>query len=308
MNIILATDDNFVQHCCVTMTSILKNNSNVVFYLFTEGLSNCNTELLKEQVNSLDGILNICIVDSSIVSKFPMPSFMSNHISIATYYRLFSADILPANVDKAIYLDCDIVVNDSLQSLWDMEISNYALGAVYQSHQHNQESYKRLSIPPEDGYFNAGVLLMNIKYWREKSVTDRLLGFVKSSYHLIHAHDQDVLNAVLHKETVVLDYIWNYRECFFNNKHYDYPNKVDYDDLNRAPIIIHYVSKPKPWTYACTHPYKSLYYEYLQKTPFKNFRPKFKWGDFYEFKLIPFIIKYDKYNIRHIFLKRKKRD
>lgn len=301
MNIILATDNNFVQHCCVTMTSILKNNFDVVFYLFTEGLTDQNKKILNYHIDSLNGKLYICIVDNKIVSQFPMPSFMSSHISIATYYRLFSAEILPRSVNKAIYLDCDIVVNGSLLSLWNTDISNCALGAVYQSHQHNEEAYKRLKIPSEDGYFNAGVLLMNIAYWRENNVTDRLFSFVKNNFNLIHAHDQDVLNAVLYKEVKVLDYIWNYRECFFDKRHYDYPMKISYNISDKSPVIIHYVSKPKPWSCACRHPLKNEYYKYLKYTPFNNFHPQFILSEYYRYVIKPIIIKCDKLNLRRIF-------
>ena len=48
------------------------------------------------------------------------------------------------------------------------------------------------------------------------------------------------------------------------------------------PIIIHFVSAPKPWDYGCTHPYKQEYYKYLQMTPFANYRPRFIWRKYYD--------------------------
>lgn len=298
MNIIISTDDNFVQHCCVAMTSVLLNNTDVTFYLFTEGLTETNTLLLTKHVESLGGKLHVCKVDSEIVSKFPMPSFMYDHISIATYYRLFSAEILPKDVEKAIYIDCDIVVKDSLLPLWNIDVSDYALAAVYQSHQHNKESYERLNIPSDYGYFNAGVLLINISYWREHNVTERFMNYIRHNFQLIHAHDQDVLNATLYKEALVLDYIWNYRGCFFDGIKYDYPARVNYANLDKEPVIIHYVAKPKPWDFACKHPYKNEYYKYLQQTPFRNYKPKFSVKNIYLYRIIPFLVKVDKYNLR----------
>lgn len=304
MNIVIATDNNFVQHCCVTMTSVLMHNENVVFYLFTEGLTDFNSKLLTDHVIGLGGVLHICKVDSDIVSRFPMPSFMSSHISIATYYRLFSAEILPPSIDKVIYLDCDIVVEGSLLPLWNMDIEKYALAAVFQSHQHNMESYKRLNISPEVGYFNAGVLLINVLYWRQNGVTQRFMDYVRYNFKLIHAHDQDVLNATLCKETLVIDYIWNYRECFFDGKKYDYPQRVRYNMCNKKPVIIHFVSKPKPWDYACMHPYRKLYYKYLNGTPFRNYKPRFSLNAIYNYIIKPFIVKIDLFNLRYLFLKK----
>lgn len=122
MNIILATDDNFVQHCCVAMTSVLLNDTDVQFYIFTEGLTQYNVELLTNQVVSYGGKIHICIVDSKIVSKFPMPTYADAHISIATYYRLFAAEILPQDIDKVIYMDCDMVARKSFAELWNTDI------------------------------------------------------------------------------------------------------------------------------------------------------------------------------------------
>lgn len=312
MNILLASDDRFVQHCCVTITSVLINNPGAVFYLFTEGLTNENTQLLKEQVKRYKGELIICIVGHDQVKDFPMPSFMSSHISIATYYRLFAARILPEKVKKVIYLDCDIVVRGSLMGLWRKDVDDYALAAVYQSHEHSEggevgpKSYTRLNIPPDYGYFNAGVLLVNLEYWRNKNVTDRLFDFIKNHCNLIHAHDQDVLNAVLYAETKVLDPTWNFREHFMNGKQYTYPSKVNYSELPENPIVVHFVSKPKPWEYFCNHPYRKEYYKYLDLTPYKGWKPKFSWKQFKRDRLFPWIVKNDRWGIRYLFIKRKK--
>lgn len=311
MTIILASDNNFVQHCCVTMTSVLVHNPGVEFYLFTEGLSTENVNLLTKQVENYNGTLHVCKIEHEQVKDFPMPSYMSSHISIATYYRLFAARILPKSIEKVIYLDCDIVVRDSLQVLWNTDLDHYALAAVYQSHEQSEgdeygpRAYTRLAIPAEDGYFNAGVLLMNLKYWRENNVTERLFKFIKEHYNLIHAHDQDTLNAVLHKETQALNPTWNYRECFMNGENYTYPTKVNYSEQPKYPIVIHFVSKPKPWELFCSHPYRREYYKYLAGTPFKDKKPHFTWKQFKRYCIIPWIVKIDKLGLRYIFIKRK---
>lgn len=312
MNVLLASDNNFVQHCCVTITSVLINNPATEFYLFTEGLTEENSFLLKSHVENLGGKLNILTVSSEQVKDFPMPPFMSSHISIATYYRLFAAKLLPESIEKVIYLDCDIIVTGDLREMWNFPIENYALGAVYQSHEHSDcnatgkgpHAYSRLGIPPEDGYFNAGVLLLNLKYWRENKVTERLFTFIKEHYNLIHAHDQDTLNAVLHAESAVLEPTWNYRECFIDGKHYTYPSKVNYQIPLKRPKIIHFVSKPKPWQYYCKHPLKSEYYTYLSQTPYKGYRPNWNWREFKQHVIMPClfscVIKLDIFKLRRI--------
>ena len=288
MNIVLASDNNYVQHCCTTMTSILYNNKDVHIYLFTEGLSPKNEELLQKHVSSLGGTLSICKVDSNVVQQFPMPKTQSAHISIATYYRLFVDLVLPNNIDKAIYMDCDIIVKDSLDELYSMDINDAAIAAVYQNNEWalGNGAFERLNIPQDYGYFNAGVLLINLKYWRENNVTDRLFAFIKEHYDKIRSHDQDTLNAVLYKEVIGVSNKWNYLPIFLLEAEFHFPKTVDYS-IPVTPIVIHYVYTPKPWDYYCCHPYTNEYFKYLNMSPFKGWKPKWSFQVFWKHKLKP---------------------
>lgn len=303
MTIVLATDDNFVQHCCVAIASVLQHNRNVLFYIFTEGLSRGNELILKDLAIGLGGRLEIILVDSEIVRKFPMPANADAHISIATYYRLFTALLLPNNVEKAIYMDCDMVVRRSMDDLWNTDLSSSALGAVYQPIGKSQEAdLERLSIPKNYGYFNAGLLLLNLNYWRECAVTDRLFAFIKNRFGAIKQHDQDVLNAVLYSEAVPLNYTWNFLPPFIKAPQLSFPDRVDYSKQETDPAVVHFVSAPKPWEYGCRHPYRNEYYKYLSFTPFQGFRPSFNWRRYYKNSLriwlLNIICKIDVFNIR----------
>ncbi len=305
MNIVLASDDNYVQHLCVTIVSVMKSNSDVHFYIFTEGLSDSNKTILENLVKSMSCTINYCIVDSTIVSHFPMPKAGGEHISLATYYRLFADYLLPNSVDKFIYLDCDIVVRGSLDELWNLPITNYALGAVFQQIGSLTDSdFNRLGYSPEYGYFNAGVLLINLDYWRKNNVTARLFDFIKNHFSSIKQHDQDTLNAVLHAEVLPIDGKWNWLPLFYLFKNPQFPRNIKHSKpLN--PVIVHYVSVPKPWEFGCDNPYTGEYYKYIKLTPFKNYRPEFKlskvWKNYLIPKLVKIIVVIDFLNLRKAF-------
>lgn len=287
MSIVLATDDNFVQHCCVVIASVLANNKNVSFYIFTEGLKSDNENKLKDLAEKMGGELKICLIDSNVVSQFPMPPYMSSHISIATYYRLFVERVLPKSIDRVIYMDCDIVVRNSLQPLWDTDMTERAIAAVYQFNAWaiKNNSFERLGYDVKYGYFNAGMLLINLAFWREHSVTEQLMDFIKDKFSQIHSHDQDVLNAVLHEFVKPLSYTWNCLPSFFDKDKLTFPDFVDYTEDITSPVVIHYVYKPKPWQRECTNPYKDDYYKYLDMTAYKGWRPKFNWQEYKEYTL-----------------------
>lgn len=279
MNIVVASDNNFVQHCAVTLLSLLKHNRDVCIFLLTEGLTEDNEQELTHLVESEGGRLHLCKVPGDIVQHFPMSKLASGHISIATYYRLFVTRLLPETLDKVIYLDCDMVVRGSLEELWNTDLQDKALAAVYQPHwwaDHNL-AWERLYIPREFGYFNAGMLVMNLKFLREFGFQDKAIRYINDNFDRIISHDQDVLNSLLHKFAVGVSPRWNYLSGLLSGR----------TDSNISPVIVHFVSVPKPWQYGCRNPYTHEYYEILRETKWADFKPRFVWRQYWSFVIIP---------------------
>lgn len=286
-NIVCATDDNFVQHCCVMLVSLLTTNSDVVIYVLTEGLKPENQRVVEEEVKAKGGTVHFCTVNPSVIDRFPMPAEAElAHISRATYYRLLIAELLPQEVEKILYLDCDIIVNAPIDQLWHTPIDHYALAAVPQTG-YGREAL-RLGYPIQYGYCNAGVTLMNLRYFREHHLCQQLIDYISRHYHSIKYHDQDTLNAVLHRQTLHLMPQWNMTSDIYapgykrqvdewhgqvvNDYAAEKSNAIAY---KRHPLILHYVSKPKPWNPGCTHPLCLLYYHYAAQTiHFAHIRPQ----------------------------------
>ena len=273
MNIVLATDNNFVRHCSVVIRSIFRHNIGVHIYILTEGLNDKNEQYLIGLGND-NSTVTIVNVPKFLVDNLPMSKHAAAHLSIATYYRLFVTTLLPKSVDKVIYLDCDMVVLDSLNDLWNTDIADYALGAVYQNFEWSDYycSWERLNIPRETGYFNAGTLLMNLAYMRENDFQNKAIDFIHTYQTKIISHDQDVLNALFYGETLPISCMWNFTPLFESNKYkrFHFPTKYSrfIDERNSKdfkPVIIHFASKPKPWDYGCQSSYRIYYYENLDK-------------------------------------------
>lgn len=278
MNIVCATDDNFVQHCCIMLVSLLINNKDVSIYVLTEGLKPENIKKIEEEVSAKQGRLKFCKVDPTIVEKFPMPKGSNlAHISRATYYRLLIPELLPSDVEKVIYLDCDMIVSCSIQKLWETDMTGYALAAVPQIG-YGYEAL-RLGYPIEYGYFNAGMNVINMNYFREHHIVEGLIDYIEHNTSRIIYHDQDTLNAVLYDKTKHLLPMWNMTSLIYtpgldgrgdkqngiiiNDYHLEKENAKQY---KKCPPILHYVSKPKPWNKDCVHPLYHLYYDYAEQT------------------------------------------
>lgn len=287
IRIAIAADDAYVQHCGAFINSVVKHNPDVQFYFLTEGITRENEEILKTIADQNGGDLVVCNVPSNIVKQFPMTPQMPSHISLATYYRLFLTTLLPDSIEKILYLDCDMIVRGSLLQLWETDISKHPIAAVYQHFGgENNDSWERLGISREQGYFNAGCLLMNLSLLREMGFQRDALFFIEKNYDRIIFHDQDVLNALYSGKVLPLSCKWNYLSLFYKKRveQSDFPSFCNYveelKDPNFSPVIVHFVSAPKPWKYGCDNPYKKEYFDNLIGTPWEGYKVKFSFKTF----------------------------
>ncbi len=287
MTIVCATDDNFVQHCCVMLVSLLVNNDDVTVYVLTEGLLPENQAIIRDEVEAKGGTVSFLNVAPEVIDRFPMPPGAElAHISRATYYRLLMPELLPQDVDKVLYLDCDIVVNKSIAPLWHTDLKGMAMAAVPQVGFGSEAV--RLGYPISYGYFNAGVTLMSMTYFRQNNLCRQLMDYIAQNYDRIKYHDQDTLNAVLHNQCLHLLPQWNMTASIYKPYYSSLCDRQDghivndYADAKRNarqhkhdPIILHYVSHPKPWQHNCYHPLYRLYYHYAAQTiHFSHIKPQ----------------------------------
>ncbi len=274
MNIILSTDEKYIEHCATTMMSIVANNTACNFYILTDHLSEDQVSILDKIAQFNNSKVFVCNVPSSYVEYLPMPKTNSlSHISLATYYRLFITEVLPSDVTKAIYLDCDIIIRHDLSELWDTDINEYPLGAVYQLADWNSHECNRLGYNYREGYFNAGVLLINVDYLRNNNALNLYQHFIAEEPEKIKFHDQDVLNKVFHGKVKHLSPRWNMLTTYFGpsifkvqdstmdkRTHHSYLKILCHEYSN--PYVVHYASKPKAWEKGCTHKWKYEYFKY----------------------------------------------
>ena len=257
-NIIIASDEKYLCHATITIISILSNtqSNNIMFYFLDEGIGQENREYLQREVNSLKGNIEFIAIDKEIFSNF----HISGHIKQSTYYRLIAPNLLPADVDKAIYVDSDLVVNKDIAELFYINIEKFIVAAVEESEQ-DPERVKKLGIE-NSRYFNAGVLLMDLIKWRKADITKKAFQYIVENPDKLIYWDQDALNAIFGGEWYQLDAKWNVQTKFFEIERYK--------EICLDPAIIHFTTDVKPWHIYSNHPFKPLYLEYREKTRWKN--------------------------------------
>lgn len=280
INIVACTDKKFIMPTGVMMTSVCENNmdTDVVFHIIVdEDVNTDDCRDLKDAVTIYRGKSVLFYHANDKMQKKSFPKGMNrNDITRTTYYRLFLAEILPQELDKVLYLDGDVIVRHSLLPLWNTNIEEKAVAAAYDCSSGRIEYYNRLKYPFELGYFNAGVLLINLKYWREHQVLNDFISYMENHADSIRCHDQDVLNVVFRCRKVTVPLKYNLQHLFLLKKCDDYDYwKLEQEVLEARgdPCIVHFTSRWKPWRIyrrGWVHPFSSTWDKYQNMTKWKG--------------------------------------
>lgn len=213
------------------------------------------------------------------VKDLPLASAkLWGHVSRESYFRLFIGELLPVYIDKVVYLDADLVVLSCISQLWDQKFDGATILAARDisefsglvSSPMGVKNYEKLGIPAESVYFNAGVMVINLRKWRHFDIGKRLLAYMGEYFADINYWDQDVLNAVLWNSWRELDYRWNVAAgavCDYDVLRAPPFDRCEFTRIVGEAFIYHFSTYRKPWheAYCLTH--QDLFIEFFLKTP-----------------------------------------
>lgn len=269
MNILCATDDNYVQHCYIMLLSLFDNNPSreVDVYILVPKLTEQNQQALNSISKKPSHRVNLIEVEDKLEY---CPIREGDHISTAAYYRILAPVLLPKEIEKILYLDVDMIVCKDLIELYSTDVDDYAIGAVLDSSYLSQEYYERLEYSLSLGYINSGMLLMNLNYWREHHIMEECLDFIRYFPEKNILHDQDAINYVLRERKRLLPIEYNFQICFLlkATKTETYIKEDIYKIIESdSQAIIHFACE-KPWNSGYYSLYKEYYLKYKRLSPY----------------------------------------
>ena len=280
IEIAACTDRWFVMPTGVMMVSVCENNpeTDVVFHIIVDdNVSAEDQQDIKDIAASYVGKSVVFYKANEAMQKESFPKgIIRPDITKTAYYRLYLAELLPREIDKVLYMDGDVIVRHSLLPLWNTDFGENAVAAVTDSSSGCIEFYNRLHYPFELGYFNSGVLLVNLRYWREHQVLNDFVSYMENHADSINFWDQDVLNVVFCDKKVLIPLKYNLQHPFLFEKTdaYDYW-KLEQEVLEARedPCIVHFTSRWKPWRIyrrGWVHPFSSTWDKYQNMTKWKG--------------------------------------
>lgn len=284
MHIVYSSDDKYAQHMGASIYSLLEHNSDseINIYVIDNGISFENKKKLLKMIEQFP-LSKIQWVDFSEWGK-KLTLNMQWPISQSAYGRLFVGSMLPDSVQKCIYLDCDMIVCDKIDELWDFDLEGHTLAAVQDTV--NAATKNSVGLYSAEQYFNSGFLLIDLQQWRRIGAEKKCMQFIDEHSGSVTHHDQGVLNGVFHKDVSILPlkynvmtihYIMNRRKImkYFHEESRFYTE----EEIERAkahPTVLHYTPSftTRPWVKTCHHPLKKLYWYEMGRTPWAGARPE----------------------------------
>lgn len=237
--IVLAANYAYVEQVMTTIKSICYHNRSIRFYLINSDFPNEWLKQLNKRLENFDSEIINCRVTSEQISCY------KTDISYTVFLRYFVADFVKE--DKALYLDCDLVVTKNLDGLFATDLQDYPLAAI---RDFGGRAYFGREI------FNAGVLLINNALWKQENITQKLIDLTNEWHDKVDQADQSILNMLFENKWLELDFDNNHIVIHERFANYRFPNGQEY------PGIIHYLSERKPWHVHASQTYRDVWWYY----------------------------------------------
>lgn len=250
IDILCATDENYVSYCGIMLTSLLENNKDVHvnIYILAAGLSEASETRLNSLAAHYDCTVNIIGPDIALFKDCPVRE--GDHVSQAAYYRIMCGRLLPEHVTKVLYLDCDIIVNTGIADLYSIDLSGSLMAACVDSYSTSHRHRLGLSQP----YFNSGVMVIDVARFRSEDIATKCFNAIRHDPDRFMYHDQDALNIVAGENITYLNPRWNMLSAFLRRDKVELEmSRSLQDEIIQTlkeygdRLVIHYEYLPKPW-------------------------------------------------------------
>ena len=243
-NIAYGTDKNFLFGCAVSITSFLIHNSELKFnfHVFTDSFSESDREKFKALAEQYKTNISIYLVNADSLKSLPENKLWT----YAIYFRFIIADYFSGKLERITYIDSDVVCNGSIQELVHLPLNGAVVAAV--TERDEKWWLQRAEVLGNDliakGYFNTGVLVIDLAEWQALDVSMQAMKSLNDSNirSKLTYYDQDVLNIILTGRVLFLDKKYNTQFSLNYELKKNCKSPVD-----ENTVLIHYIGPTKPW-------------------------------------------------------------
>jgi lipopolysaccharide biosynthesis glycosyltransferase len=272
LHVACAADAGYAPHSAAMLHSVIANRGDGdlrIHYLHGPTFPQDSAQRIRGMVEAGGAAISFWEIADERIAGLPEMDFVTS----AMWYRIFLPKLLP-EVDRVLYLDVDTIALDSLEPMWDIDLTDSHVAAVtnvFYLRSHAQRPVE-LGIAPTE-YFNSGVVLMNLNLMRRDDSARALFDYAVEHAAELAWPDQDALNVVLGNGRVPLHPRWN---CM--NSVLQFPWAADVfgaeavEEARARPAIRHFEGPTinKPWHYGSESPMREVYFEHRKQTPWPD--------------------------------------
>lgn len=276
IHIAIASDNNYIPFVGALLASIRKTCDHpITIHLLNNGIDCESINLLRYQINSYPNWVfkpyDISNIQNALTIDNP------SQISLTSYARLYLGVILPEDVEKVLYLDCDTIVCSDISELYNMSLDNNYIAGVMDIDTNTSKHMTLLDT--KEYYFNAGVLLINLSLWRKDNLLSLYLRHLSDNNGNVYHHDQGIINYVCRGRKKLLPLKYNVVTGYYDFSHKELQKKTrqiyspnEIREGLEVPVIVHFTPSlsGRPWNKGCRHPKRQLFWEALNNTAWKN--------------------------------------
>lgn len=284
MDILYSSSDSYAFLTGISILSLLENNKacdSIHIYIMDNHISEENKAKLIEVVNHYGRQLSFVAMPD--MKKLTGQEIDTRRWNISTFGRLYMAGVLPQTVHKVLNIDCDTIIVDSIEPLWNMDMTGKVFGGMLECI--NDRYRRNVGKNNGDYYMNGGIVFLNLDEVRagdyERKFTDYITKYGSSLAYL----DQDVLNGVVEQDKkLVLPMRYNVLSIYYyatykqiqkirRSKNAFY-SKDEYDKAVKKPGLVHFTTcfldGLRPWIKGNQHPYLKRFLAYKEMSPWKD--------------------------------------
>lgn len=284
MNVVYSTSDLYSELAATSIASLLENSKDaeeINIYVINIGISDGHRADLLNLAASYGRKLEF--LEDMNVEDIAHTKINVGRWHISTFSRLFLLHVLPDNLDKVIYIDCDMIIRHSLQKLWNMDMegtwcmsADDCRGKMYR---------KDIGIPLNSIYTNNGLMVIDLDAWRKNNVEEKFIDFINEYHGDITYMDQGVLNGVFQplKKVKLLPISYNAQTVCYDlgydgiqacRKPVWAYTKEEFNKGIEDPTVVHFttcfMSGTRPWFKKDNHPYREEFIRYRSLTAWKD--------------------------------------
>jgi len=287
-NILYCSDNNYAPYLGISIMSVLESNKDaekIVFYVVSDNISEENLKRLEKQISLYGENRSLVLIDGNAwIKRLQDLKLMPYRGGLTTNLRLYFREYIGEDVERLLYLDCDTLVCESLEGLFSTPMGD-AAGAVVLESLVDKEYKNIIGFEPKDFYFNAGMVLFDVKNWIKHGCDETLYKYMNNPEYHYPNNDQDFLNLLLKEHHVILSPKYNFQTIHqaYSDKIYfktysgeGYYSREEIEESRKAPVILHMYRflGQFPWHKKAIHPWRELWWQYVAKSLWSDICPR----------------------------------